>query len=119
MTKACLGCHTEAGHQFVNKHWTWRYDQPATGKTLGKSVLINNFCTNARGNEGMCAQCHAGYNMTDVRTYDFSNQDNIDCLICHESTGTHYKTPPTRGNQACEVMFTDKPAIDLTRSRKA
>ncbi|HPE81944.1 MAG TPA: tetrathionate reductase family octaheme c-type cytochrome [Gammaproteobacteria bacterium] len=116
VTKACLGCHTEAGHQFVkNKHWTWRYDQPVTGKTLGKSVLINNFCTNARGNEGMCAQCHAGYNMTDVRTYDFSNQDNIDCLICHESTGTYYKTPPTRGNQACEVMFTDKPAIDLTK----
>jgi octaheme c-type cytochrome (tetrathionate reductase family) len=116
VTKACLACHTEAGHQFTkNKHWTWRYDHPVTGQQLGKGVLINNFCTNARGNEGMCAQCHAGYNMTDVRTYDFSNEENIDCLICHESTGTYYKTPPTRGNQACEVMFKDRPAIDLAR----
>lgn len=116
VTKACLACHTEAGHQFTkNKHWTWHYEHPVTGQQLGKDVLINNFCTNARGNEGMCAQCHAGYGMTDVKSYDFSNQANIDCLICHESTGTYYKTPPTKGNKACDVMFKGKPAIDLAK----
>lgn len=114
VTRACLGCHNEAGHQFTkNKHWTWSYTNPVTGQKLGKSVLVNNFCTNARGNEGMCAQCHAGYGMTDIRTYDFSNEENIDCLICHESTGTYYKTPPTTGNKACSVMFEGKPPIDL------
>jgi len=116
VTKACLGCHTEAGKHFAkNKHWTWQYQHPVTGQALGKGVLINNFCTNARGNEGMCAKCHAGYGMEDVETYDFSNHNNIDCLICHESTGTYYKSTPTMGNKACSVMFKDMPELDLTR----
>ncbi len=114
VTRACLKCHNEAGNQFRhNKHWTWDYKHPKTGQHLGKSVLINNFCTNARGNEGMCAQCHAGYNMTDSN-FDFDNQDNMDCLICHESTGTYYKTPTTKGNEACSIMFEGKPEIDWT-----
>ncbi len=115
VTRACLGCHNKAGEQFIhNKHWTWKYTNPVTGQKLGKSILINNFCTNARGNEGMCAQCHAGYGMQD-ENYDFSNQENIDCLVCHESTGTYYKTPPTKGNKACSVMFEGKRPIDWTR----
>ncbi|WP_039960356.1 tetrathionate reductase family octaheme c-type cytochrome [endosymbiont of Riftia pachyptila] len=115
VTKVCLECHNTAGHQFMkNKHWTWDYKHPKTGQHLGKSVLINNFCTNARGNEGMCAQCHAGYGM-DSSDFDFTNQDNIDCLVCHESTGTYYKTPTSKGNKACSIMFEGKPAIDWTK----
>ena len=116
VTKACLKCHNKAGRQVMkNKHWTWQYHNPKTGQDLGKRVLVNNFCNNAAGNEGMCAQCHAGYGLKDSRSYDFANQDNIDCLVCHESTGTYYKLPPTRGNQACSVLFEGKPPIDLTR----
>lgn len=115
VTKACLKCHNQAGHQFMkNKHWTWKYTHPKTGQQLGKAVLINNFCTNAKGNEGMCAQCHAGYNMKDSN-FDFSNQENIDCLVCHESTGTYYKTPTTTGNKACTVMFEGKPPIEWAK----
>ncbi len=120
VTKACLGCHNKAGDQFIhNKHWTWSYTNPVTGQKLGKSVLINNFCTNARGNEGMCAQCHAGYGLTDVKTYDFSNQQNIDCLVCHESTGGYYKLPPTTGNKACSVMFEGKDPINWIDAAKS
>lgn len=115
VTKACLECHTEAGYQFMNnKHWTWDYKHPKTGQHLGKKVLINNFCTNARGNEGMCAQCHAGYNMTSA-DYDFTKQENMDCLVCHESTGLYYKTPTTKGNKACSIMFKDKTAIEWAK----
>ncbi len=115
VTKACIECHNTAGHQFMqNKHWTWDYKHPKTGQHLGKSVLINNFCTNARGNEGMCAQCHAGYNMTDS-DFDFTNQDNIDCLVCHETTGTYYKTPTSEGNKACSIMFEGKPGIEWAK----
>jgi hypothetical protein len=61
VTRACLKCHNEAGQQFMkNIHWTWTYENKKTGQTLGKKYLVNTFCTNARGNEGMCAQCHAG-----------------------------------------------------------
>ena len=115
VTKACLECHNTAGHQFMdNKHWTWQYTHPETGQQLGKSVLVNNFCTNARGNEGMCAQCHAGYNMTGP-DYDFTNQENMDCLVCHESTGTYYKTPTTEGNEACSIMFEGKKPIEWAK----
>lgn len=113
VTKACLTCHTEAASQVMQStHWTWSYTHPTTGQHLGKSVLINNFCTNARGNEGMCAQCHVGYNWKD-RNFDFSNRDNVDCVVCHDRSGSYYKTPATRGNDACSVMFEGKKPIDL------
>lgn len=112
VTEACLSCHTETGRHFMQSiHWTWEFRNPANGQLLGKKTLINNFCTNARGNEGMCAQCHASYGWKDAG-FDFSNQQNIDCLVCHDRTGTYYKTPPTRGNAACSIMFEDKPPID-------
>lgn len=115
VTKACLKCHTEAGHQFMeNIHWTWTYENKKTGQLLGKKHLVNTFCTNARGNEGMCAQCHAGYGWED-ETFDFSDQNNIDCVVCHDRTGTYYKTPPTRGNKACSIMFEGKQPIQWTK----
>ena len=114
VTKACLSCHTETGQHFMkNIHWTWSYKDPTSGQQLGKRYLINNFCTNARGNEGMCAQCHAGYGWKD-ESFDFTNEQNIDCLVCHDHTGTYYKTPNTGGNKACSVMFEGKPPIDLS-----
>jgi len=119
VTKACLGCHTEAGKHFMqNIHWTWSYQDPKTGQQLGKKYLINNFCTNARGNEGMCAQCHAGYGWKD-ESFDFTDESNIDCLVCHETTGTYYKTPNTEGSPACAVMFEGKPPIDLAAVAKS
>lgn len=111
VTRACLECHTEAGHQFMkNIHWTWTYENEKTAQTLGKKHLVNTFCTNARGNEGMCAQCHAGYGWKDS-SFDFSNQDNIDCVVCHDRTGTYYKTPNSTGSKACSIMFEDKQPI--------
>ena len=115
VTRACLECHTEAGHQFMkNIHWTWEYDNPLSGQKLGKKHLVNNFCTNARGNEGMCAQCHAGYGWKD-ESFDFSNQDNIDCVVCHDRTGSYYKTPNSAGNKSCSIMFEGKQPIDWSK----
>jgi octaheme c-type cytochrome (tetrathionate reductase family) len=115
VTRACLGCHNEAGHQFMkNIHWTWEFKNEATGQLLGKRHLVNTFCTNARGNEGMCAQCHAGYGWKD-ESFDFSNEENIDCLVCHDRTGTYYKTPPTTGNKACSIMFEGKKPIQWAK----
>ncbi|MBN2886778.1 MAG: tetrathionate reductase family octaheme c-type cytochrome [Chromatiaceae bacterium] len=113
VTQACLSCHTETGEHFMrNIHWTWDYVDPETGQQLGKRYLINNFCTNSRGNEGMCAQCHAGYGWKD-EDFDFRDQSKIDCLVCHDSTGTYYKTPNSAGHSACSVMFEGKPPMDL------
>ena len=115
VTKACLSCHNKAGEQFMHSiHWKWEQKDPATGQAIGKKNLINNFCTNARGNEGMCAMCHASYGHED-HTFDYANQENIDCVVCHDRTGTYYRLPPTEGNESCSVMFEGKPAIDLVK----
>lgn len=65
----------------------------------------------------MCAQCHASYNWRSAN-FDFKNQENIDCLVCDEQTGTYYKTPPTKGNAACSIMFEGLAPVQQT-SRKA
>ena len=115
VTRACLSCHTETGQHFrQNIHWTWEYKNPVTGQQLGKKHLVNNFCTNARGNEGMCAQCHAGYGWKD-EGFDFNDESKIDCLVCHDRTGSYYKTPNSAGSPACSVMFEGKPPMDLSQ----
>ena len=115
VTRACLSCHTEAGQHFMKSlHWTWEFIHPKTGQKLGKKTLINTFCTNARGNEGMCAQCHAGYGWKDD-SFDFTDETNIDCLVCHDRTGTYYKTPNSPGNPSCSVMFEGKAPIAWAR----
>ncbi len=119
VTKACLSCHNKAGKQVMRStHWKWEYKHPESGQTLGKKTLINNFCTNARGNEGMCAMCHPSYGHTD-HNFDYANQENIDCLVCHDRTGSYYRLPPTKGNASCAVMFEDKLPIDLVKVAQA
>jgi len=109
VTKACLKCHNKAGHQMMkNIHWTWSYKNPVTGQQLGKAHVVNNFCTNARGNEGMCAMCHAGYGRTSP-DYDLTKQENIDCVVCHDRSGLYRRKMQSDGNAACAVMVDKKP----------
>lgn len=98
VTKACLSCHTEAADQVQHtKHWTWEYTDPKSGKQLGKRAIINNYCTTTISNEKDCMACHAGYGWKDG-SFDFSVQENVDCLVCHDSTGTYRKLPGDAGH---------------------
>ncbi len=116
VTKACLSCHTEAeAHVKKTIHWTWDYKNPRTGQRLGKENVINNFCTNAKDNEGMCAVCHIGNGVKAGEEYSFKKESSVDCLVCHDRTNTYYRTPPTRGNSACATMFEGLPAIDYAK----
>ena len=98
VTKACLTCHNEAGHQVMKSvHWTWEAISPTTGKKLGKLHAANNFCGSILSNEPRCTSCHAGYGWTD-RNYDFTNQNNVDCLACHDTTATYKKIATDAGH---------------------
>ena len=102
VTKACLSCHTEAGKQVQHtKHWTWDITNPKTGQKLGKKNLINNFCTSTVSNEKDCMACHAGYGWEDA-SFDFSNEQNVDCLVCHDTTATYRKLPGDAGHPIYE-----------------
>jgi len=92
VTKACLTCHTEAAKQIQQtQHWTWEYINPKTQQRLGKKHVINNFCVAAPSNYESCTACHIGYGWKD-ESFDFSAQENVDCLVCHDTTG-YYKKP--------------------------
>lgn len=98
VTKACLTCHTEAAKQVhKTKHWTWEFLNPDTQQRLGKKNVINNFCTAVPSNYEFCTACHVGYGWKD-QNYDFTSESNVDCLACHDTTGTYRKLPGLAGH---------------------
>ncbi|HEX4858481.1 MAG TPA: tetrathionate reductase family octaheme c-type cytochrome [Usitatibacteraceae bacterium] len=121
VTKACIACHTEAAGQIHRtKHWKWEYTNPQTGQVLGKKTLINNFCISIASNEGSCNTCHIGYGWKDA-SFDFASKENVDCLVCHDTTGAYRKAPGLAGHVV--VKDTEIPpgsgkiarAVDLTK----
>ena len=128
VTKACLQCHQQNAQDFMKTvHWTWSARQKVEGKgevDLGKKNAINNFCISLPANEPRCTSCHAGYGWKDSK-FDFSKAENIDCLVCHETTGSYMKLPTGAGHPAYQDMeFPPKSgkmlkAADLTRIAKS
>ena len=102
VTKACLSCHTEASHQVMKSiHWTWEATSPTTGQKLGKHHVANNFCGSIVSNEPRCTSCHAGYGWDD-KNFDFSKQENVDCLACHDTTTDYKKVATDAGHPLYE-----------------
>ncbi|HEX3051840.1 MAG TPA: tetrathionate reductase family octaheme c-type cytochrome [Aggregatilineaceae bacterium] len=96
VTKACLSCHKDAAHDLMQTtHWTWKAepvsvmwsDEPVA---TGKANVLNNFCIGIQSNWTGCTKCHAGYGWSDAN-FDFSQEQNVDCLVCHEQTHTYVK----------------------------
>jgi len=97
VTAACLECHTEAAKQVQGSlHWTWSFVHPDTGQRLGKRHVVNSFCSNVRTNEPRCTSCHNGYGWEDP-DFDFADETRVDCLSCHDGTGTYTKAPKKAG----------------------
>lgn len=98
VTKACIGCHTEAAKQLhKTTHWTWVFNNELTGQTLGKKNVINNFCISTATNWPRCTSCHIGYGWTN-NEFDHSSEESVDCLVCHDTTGTYKKFPTGAGH---------------------
>jgi len=103
ITKNCLSCHQKEGEAILKTaHWNWRGPSPYTighekRIDLGKkSNTINNFCINLNGNWPRCTSCHIGYGWED-ENFDFNDMSNIDCLVCHDTTGKYKKSPAGAG----------------------
>lgn len=94
VTLACLSCHTERHSEImVNNHFTWDRQEEILNHgevSVGKKNILNNFCVGIGSNEAMCSKCHAGYGWVDT-TFNFKAKENIDCLACHDNTGTYVK----------------------------
>ncbi len=125
VTKACLTCHTEASKQIhKTTHWNWKITHPETGQVLGKKRVVNSFCGSITTNYARCTSCHIGYGWKDD-SFDFSSEENVDCLVCHDTTDTYKKFPTAAGHPT----YVDKPfpkkskkiwkAPDLTKVAQA
>ena len=101
-TQSCLNCHGLIGEDLLtNAHFTWKgTSSNITGfegeDDNGKINLINNFCIAVPSNEGRCTHCHAGYGWDDD-TFAFNDPKTVDCLICHDQSGTYKKGKKTAG----------------------
>lgn len=100
VTAACLGCHTERHREIMKTaHWRWeKEDLNSKGESvfLGKRTALNNYCIGTQSNEKSCTRCHIGYGWSD-KSFDFMDPNAIDCLVCHDNTGTYKKATGKAG----------------------
>jgi octaheme c-type cytochrome (tetrathionate reductase family) len=110
VTRNCLRCHAKVGQDILKTtHWNWKgYSPPLKGYEhridISLTLMVNNPCIAIGANPLECATCHIGHGWVDEK-FDFTSPANIDCLVCHDTTGTYRKDPGKGG-------FPD-PSLDL------
>lgn len=123
VTRACLKCHPRAAREVMQtSHWTWagqKVKLPDRNEVIqvGKANLINNFCIHAGANIEKCSSCHAGYGWHD-NTFDFTSeksQENVDCLVCHEQTGSYLKGNAGNPEEGVDLTAVAKSVARPTR----
>ena len=100
-TQSCLNCHGKIGDNVMTTaHFKWQGVAAGItgyeGEDHGKRDLINNFCIAVPSNEVRCTHCHTGYGWAD-NTFAFNDPETIDCLICHDQSGTYKKQKKAAG----------------------
>jgi octaheme c-type cytochrome (tetrathionate reductase family) len=102
VTRDCLSCHPNVGQDVLRTaHWNWKGGAPILKGyehriDVSLTMMVTNSCLAVRPNVQECASCHIGYGWVDAN-YDFTNAGNIDCLVCHDTTGTYRKVPGNGG----------------------
>ncbi len=118
LTKACLSCHNLAAKQVhTSTHWNWEFSNQETGQLLGKKNLLNSTLISVSSNGPYCALCHIGNKWTE-EAFDFSSEEQVDCLACHDTTGTYAskKMHQLRVKcSACHVEFDQSKAREVVR----
>lgn len=107
VTETCLMCHEDDAAEVMDTtHWTWSSTQQWEGsggaQQRGKANTFNNFCIAVSSNWPRCTSCHAGYGWKDA-SFDFGVPTGVDCLVCHDRTGTYRKAPAGAGSPADDV----------------
>jgi octaheme c-type cytochrome (tetrathionate reductase family) len=96
VTRACIECHENVPAEIMaTSHWNWQgqkvrisgHEKPVS---IGKRNVINNFCIGIQSNWPACTSCHIGYGWEDEH-FDFNDPSRIDCLVCHDNSGSYRK----------------------------
>lgn len=117
-SSSCTKCHDTAADEVMKTtHWTWAHTNAMTGHVEGKRHVINNYCVALASNEPRCTSCHVGIGYKD-KNFDFTDATKVDCLVCHDTTGTYKKFPtmagaPWTGPGNTNFGTTTYPPVDL------
>ena len=103
----CLMCHDDSGEEFLkSNHWGWFASNLSAGDKLqlvnGKHVPIVNFCLAVPDTSVQCTTCHLPFSGKDD-SFEFNSAENIDCLVCHDQTGTYKRSPFGNGIPETEI----------------
>ena len=96
VTRACLECHPDSSREVMQTtHWNWQGEEVMVpghegAVRIGKRNVINNFCIGVQSNWPACTMCHIGYGWENEQ-FDFKDTSRVDCLVCHDNSGTYQK----------------------------
>lgn len=115
VTETCLLCHDGIEKDIMKtRHWNWLGNEFVNGEgnkmIVGKQNLINNYCISLNSNWSRCTSCHIGFGWKDD-TFDFEDGRNVDCMICHDRSGSYKKSPTGAGMP--------DPSVDLVKVAKS
>jgi octaheme c-type cytochrome (tetrathionate reductase family) len=89
ISSACLECHNEAAVQLhATTHWTWDVKNGSPDRSVGKKNVVNNFLISLKSNYEGCTSCHISFDWVDA-DFDFTDESQVDCMICHDTTGQY------------------------------
>lgn len=121
VTQACLECHDDAAHEVMQTtHWTWQAppvevawsDEPVS---VGKANLLNNFCISVQSNWTGCTRCHTGYGWADDQFFDTAQEEQVDCLVCHDQSGLYVKAASGYPAEGVDLVAAAQSVGDPTR----
>ncbi len=96
ITTQCLECHPDVSRDVMNSaHWNWKGLTPSIvghehSVTTGLLKVMDNYTITMLPQLVHSRSFHIGYSPGES-AIDFSNRENIDCLICHDTTGSYRK----------------------------
>jgi len=105
VTAKCLECHEEVGEDILESaHWKLHGHSPMVvghehDTRLGRRTVLNNYMIGTTPNPELCGGCHIGTGHTE-EPFDYDDPAGIDCLVCHDTTGTYVKAPAGGGRPA-------------------
>jgi octaheme c-type cytochrome (tetrathionate reductase family) len=118
VTIKCLECHDREAEDFMKtQHWKWEQLQVVNCEEMvyGKNASLTNFAITLKGNWKHCTSCHDGYGWQDD-TFDFTDKTKIDCIGCHDTSGTYEKSRKGFGMPTgYEKGQKESPAVDLVK----
>ncbi len=96
VTRACLECHPRAAKTIMKtSHWNWESESAANRSKkrcldAGKRKWVDTYSSAVSSGRSKCTCCHIGYGWRD-HSFDFSKEENVDCLVCHDWSAAYSK----------------------------